>query len=80
MVEPNHPGYISQEEFLGLVKSTNPEGIITFPMNKIDKEVLDLGIFFLRFFKIMILAPNLKSIATFSVGFDHIDREECKKR
>lgn len=35
--------------------------------NKINKELLDR-------------APNLKVISTMSVGFDHIDMEECKRR
>lgn len=35
--------------------------------DKIDKEVLDLG-------------KKLKVISTMSVGFDHIDIQECKKR
>lgn len=36
--------------------------------DKIDKEVLDIA------------GPSLKVIATISVGYDHIDVAECKKR
>nr|XP_016923445.2 glyoxylate reductase/hydroxypyruvate reductase [Drosophila suzukii] len=36
--------------------------------DKVDKEVLDAA------------GPQLKCVATISVGYDHIDVEECKKR
>jgi len=43
------------------------DGLICFPYDKIDKEVIDL-------------ANNLKVISTFSVGFDHIDTKYAKKK
>ncbi len=42
------------------------EGLICFPYDKIDKEIIDL-------------AENLKVISTYSVGFDHIDTDYAKK-
>ncbi len=42
------------------------EGLICFPYDKIDKELIDL-------------AENLKVISTYSVGFDHIDINYAKK-
>ncbi|XP_054719889.1 glyoxylate reductase/hydroxypyruvate reductase-like [Uloborus diversus] len=44
------------------------DGIFCLLTDPIDKEVLDVA------------GPQLKVIATMSVGFDHIDIEECKKR
>ncbi|MEK0319580.1 MAG: D-glycerate dehydrogenase [Nitrosopumilus sp.] len=43
------------------------DGLICFPYDKINKEVIDL-------------AKNLKVISTYSVGFDHIDTKYAKKR
>ena len=43
------------------------DGLICFPYDKIDKEIIEL-------------AEKLKVISTFSVGFDHIDTEFAKKK
>lgn len=43
------------------------EGLVCFPYDKIDKEIIDY-------------AENLKAISTYSVGFDHIDTEYAKKK
>ena len=43
------------------------EGLICFPYDKINKQVIDL-------------AKNLKVISTYSVGFDHIDTKYAKKK
>ena len=43
------------------------DGLICFPYDKIDKETIEL-------------AKNLKVISTYSVGFDHIDLEQAKKK
>jgi len=43
------------------------DGLICFPYDKIDKEIIDC-------------AKNLKVISTYSVGFDHIDTEHAKKK
>ncbi len=43
------------------------DGLICFPYDKINKEVIDL-------------AKNLKVISTYSVGFDHIDTKHAKKK
>ncbi|VDK18221.1 unnamed protein product [Anisakis simplex] len=45
----------------------NVDALYCMVRDKIDKEVLEA-------------AKNLKIIATMSVGFDHIDIDECKKR
>lgn len=42
------------------------DGLICFPYDKIDKEIIDCG-------------KNLKAISTYSVGFDHIDTEYARK-
>ncbi len=43
------------------------DGLICFPYDKIDKEIIDC-------------AKNLKAISTYSVGFDHIDTEYAKEK
>ncbi|MFH4979415.1 hypothetical protein AB6A40_006124 [Gnathostoma spinigerum] len=43
------------------------EGLYCLLRDKIDKELLDLG-------------KKLKVVSTMSVGYDHIDLEECKRR
>ncbi len=43
------------------------DGLICFPYDNINKEVIDL-------------AKNLKVISTYSVGFDHIDTKYTKKK
>jgi len=43
------------------------DGLICFPYDKINKEIIDL-------------AKNLKVISTYSVGFDHIDTKYAKKK
>ncbi len=43
------------------------DGLICFPYDKINKEIIDC-------------AKNLKSISTYSVGFDHIDIEYAKEK
>lgn len=48
-------------------KIKNIDGLICFPYDKIDSELMDLG-------------SNLKVISTYSVGFDHIDINHAKKK
>ena len=43
------------------------DGLVCFPYDKIDKEMIDS-------------ANNLKVISTYSVGFDHIDTEYAKEK
>jgi len=43
------------------------DGLICFPYDKIDKEIIDA-------------AKNLKVISTYSVGFDHIDTQYAKEK
>jgi len=48
-------------------KIKEADGLICFPYDKIDKDMIDT-------------AKNLKVISTYSVGFDHIDTEYAKKK
>ena len=48
-------------------KIENVEGLICFPYDKIDSDLMDI-------------AKNLKIISTYSVGFDHIDTQYAKKK
>ena len=48
-------------------KIENIEGLICFPYDKIDSDLIDI-------------AKNLKVISTYSVGFDHIDTQYAKKK
>lgn len=57
---------IPREELLHRIRGAN--GLLCLLTDKIDSEVLDAA------------GDNLKIISTMSVGFDHIDVEECKKR
>lgn len=57
---------IPTSDFLREVKGTT--AIYTLLNTKINKEVLDTA------------GPSLKMVATMSVGFDHIDLKECRKR
>lgn len=51
-----------------LANVTGKNAIFCSLTDKIDKEVLDAA------------GPNLKVISTISVGYDHIDVAECRKR
>ena len=50
-----------------LKKIKNKDGLICYPYDIIDKQVISTG-------------NKLKTISTFSVGYDHIDTEFAKKR
>jgi len=50
-----------------LQKVADVDGLYCVFKNKVNKELLDR-------------APKLKVISTMSVGFDHIDMEECRRR
>ena len=56
----------SREEYLMSVKGV--DAILCLLSDKIDREILDSA------------GPQLRVISTLSVGFDHIDVEECRKR
>ena len=62
-----HSGNIPMPKKRILEQIKNKDGLICFPYDIIDKEVLDS-------------AKKLKSISTFSVGFDHIDIKYAKKK
>uniref|UniRef100_A0AC34FF07 Glyoxylate reductase/hydroxypyruvate reductase n=1 Tax=Panagrolaimus sp. ES5 TaxID=591445 RepID=A0AC34FF07_9BILA len=61
---PN-PGTLPRD--ILLKESKEADGILCLLRDKIDKEFLDN-------------AKNLKVVSTLSVGYDHIDLEECRKR
>ncbi|XP_035443980.1 glyoxylate reductase/hydroxypyruvate reductase [Spodoptera frugiperda] len=61
-----HPSTMPREELLKAIAGVN--GIFCSLTDRIDKEVLDAA------------GPGLKVIGTISVGHDHIDLAECKKR
>lgn len=62
-----HSGKIPMPKEKLLKKIANVEGLICFPYDMIDKEVIDA-------------AKNLRAISTYSVGYDHIDINYAKKR
>lgn len=62
-----HSGKIPMPKTKLLKKIQNVDGLICFPYDKIDKEIIDAG-------------KNLKVISTFSVGYDHIDTQYAIKK
>jgi len=62
-----HSGKIPIPQTKLRAKIKEIDGLICFPYDKINKEVIDL-------------AKNLKVISTYSVGFDHIDTKYAKKK
>jgi len=62
-----HSGKIPMPKKELIAKIRDVEGVICFPYDRIDREVMDS-------------APSLKVISTYSVGFDHIDIGHAKKR
>ncbi|PKC52202.1 Formate/glycerate dehydrogenase catalytic domain-like protein [Rhizophagus irregularis] len=60
------PGAIPREKFLELAKGV--DGILCMSFDKIDSELLDAA------------GPNLKVVSTMSVGYDHVDLSELRKR
>jgi glyoxylate/hydroxypyruvate reductase len=62
------PKIISQEQILSRIRAQPPDAIFFSGGTKIDKELLSTA------------GDKLKMLATFSVGFNHIDVKECQKR
>ncbi|MBI2643281.1 MAG: D-glycerate dehydrogenase [Nitrosarchaeum sp.] len=62
-----HSGKIPISKTKLRTKIGNVEGLICFPYDKIDSDLIDI-------------AKNLKVISTYSVGFDHIDTQYAKKK
>ena len=62
-----HQGKIPMPKKTLLKKIRNKDGLICFPYDSIDKDVLSA-------------AKNLKTISTYSVGYDHIDVKYAKKQ
>ena len=62
-----HRGKIPMPKKTLLKKIRNKDGLICFPYDSIDKDVLSA-------------AKNLKTISTYSVGYDHIDVKYAKKQ
>jgi glyoxylate reductase len=65
-VEINH-GRIPMPKKELLLKIRNKDGLICFPYDVIDSEIIDA-------------AKNLKAISTYSVGYDHVDVKHAKKK
>ncbi|MBM3895402.1 MAG: D-glycerate dehydrogenase [Thaumarchaeota archaeon] len=62
-----HQGKIPMPKKMLLKKIKNKDGLICFPYDNIDKDILSA-------------AKKLKTISTFSVGYDHIDVKYAKKQ
>ncbi len=62
-----HKGKIPIPQITLKLKIRDVNGLICFPYDKIDKEIIQS-------------AKNLKVISTFSVGYDHIDIKFAKKK
>ncbi len=62
-----HSGKIPISKIKLLTKIEKVDGLICFPYDKIDSDLIDI-------------AKNLKVISTYSVGFDHIDTQYAKKK
>lgn len=62
-----HSGKIPMPQTLLKEKIKDVDGLVCFPYDVVDKEILDV-------------AKNLKVISTYSVGYDHIDLAEAKLR
>ena len=62
-----HSGKIPMPKKSILSKIANVDGLICFPYDNVDKEVIDAG-------------KNLSAISTYSVGYDHIDIDYAKKK
>jgi len=62
-----HSGKIPIPKTKLRLKIQDIDGLICFPYDKIDKEMIDA-------------AKNLKVISTYSVGFDHIDTQYAKTK
>ena len=62
-----HSGKIPISKTKLKTKIEKVEGLICFPYDKIDRDLIDI-------------AKNLKVISTYSVGFDHIDTQYAKKK
>lgn len=62
-----HAGKIPMPKKILLEKIKNADGLICFPYDIIDKEVIEN-------------AKKLRVISTYSVGYDHIDVQVAKKR
>lgn len=62
-----HSGKIPISKTKLRTKIEKVEGLICFPYDKIDSDLIDI-------------AKNLKVISTYSVGFDHIDTQYAKEK
>ncbi len=62
-----HHGKIPMPKKILLKKIKDKDGLICFPYDSIDKDIISA-------------AKKLKTISTFSVGYDHIDVEYAKKQ
>jgi lactate dehydrogenase-like 2-hydroxyacid dehydrogenase len=65
---PDTPIPLSQEQVLSRIRAQPPDAMLFAGKTIINKELLATA------------GDKLKMLATFSVGFDHIDVKECQKR
>lgn len=63
---PGSPRPLAREVFLQHVRGVH--GLIVMPPDRVDAELLDAA------------GPHLKVVGTISVGLEHIDLEECRRR
>lgn len=62
-----HPGPFPISKTKLISKIRDKEGLICFPYDNVDKDVIDAG-------------SKIKTISTFSVGYDHIDTKHAKEK
>jgi glyoxylate/hydroxypyruvate reductase len=65
---PDSPAPLTQEQILSRIRAQQPDALLFTGSTPIDKEVLSTA------------GDKLKMLATCSVGYNHIDIKECKKR
>ena len=59
---------VHQEKFVSYVRAMAPDAILFNWKTRIDKPILTAA------------GDQLKMLATYSVGYDHIDVKECQRR
>ncbi|XP_067686224.1 glyoxylate reductase/hydroxypyruvate reductase-like [Haliotis asinina] len=68
VIEWEGPGNIPQDTFVERVRQCKPNAVLIHPPDRIDRQLLDSA------------GPQLKVVGTMSVGLDHVDLEECRRR
>ncbi|XP_071103304.1 glyoxylate reductase/hydroxypyruvate reductase-like [Haliotis cracherodii] len=68
VIEWEGPGRIPQDTFVERVGQCKPNAVLIHPPDRVDRQLLDSA------------GPQLKVVGTMSVGLDHVDLEECRRR